>query len=266
MRYELKHDKLAAQIFVRASAAAKARRRAGEIYGLYAEIGAERLFSADELLYLQQFLQVLAPSDQLQQYILQSQKGIEASIAAEKIEAERRARAEEKAQRAEEEARLRQVAEKARRRAIWGTILAVGLAILAIILGISAFQQRNQAIEQKKIAESSEKRATNLAKDVGIARDSAIALRKIAERKTQETADALEKLSQETAAKEQLQFSNKVDIVQSFVNAGYCELAQKALKDLMPLVNKYRQRAEFQVTARELQEQVNQCKPLNTQK
>ena len=266
MRYELKHDKLAAQIFVRASAAAKARRRAGEIYGLYEDFGAKRLFSADELLYLQQFLQVLAPSDQLQQYILQSQKGIEASIEAEKIEAERRARAEEKAQRAEEEARLRQVAEKARRRAIRGAILAGILAVLAITLGILAFRQsvtadkeRRAAVDEREKAKKSEKKANALASQVVLARDSAVALRKIAE-------VALEKLSQETAAKEQLQFSIKVDIVQSFVSAGNCGLAKKAMEALLPLVKKYPQRTDFQETAKELREEVKNCKPLNAQK
>ena len=58
MRYELKHDKLAAQIFVQASAAAKLRRRAGEVYTLYEEIGSQHPFSLDELQYLQQFLSV----------------------------------------------------------------------------------------------------------------------------------------------------------------------------------------------------------------
>jgi len=91
-------------------------------------------------------------------------------------------------------------------------------------------------------------------------------LKSIAEEKTIETKEALQKLSQETAAKEQLQFSSKADIVLSFLNAGYCQLAKKALADLEPLVKKYAQRKEFQSTARELREEVNICKPSNPSK
>ena len=67
MRYELKHDKLAAQIFLRASAAAKARRRAEEVYAFYGEIAAKRLLTAEELDYLSPFATVLQIPEELKQ-------------------------------------------------------------------------------------------------------------------------------------------------------------------------------------------------------
>ena len=67
MRYELKHDKLAAQIFLRASAAAKARRRAEEVYAFYGEIAANRLLSAEELDDLSPFTTVLQIPEELKQ-------------------------------------------------------------------------------------------------------------------------------------------------------------------------------------------------------
>jgi len=67
MRYELKHDKLAAQIFLRASAAAKARRRAEEVYAFYTEIASKRLLTAEELDYLGPFATVLQVPEELGQ-------------------------------------------------------------------------------------------------------------------------------------------------------------------------------------------------------
>jgi len=67
MRYELKHDKLAAQIFLRASAAAKARRRAEEVYAFYTEIASKRFLTAEELDYLGPFATVLQVPEELGQ-------------------------------------------------------------------------------------------------------------------------------------------------------------------------------------------------------
>ena len=74
MRYELKHDKLAAQIYNLASTEAKARRKAENIYFMYDEIGATRLFTEEELEYLAQFQPVLRPKDSLLSLIEESKK------------------------------------------------------------------------------------------------------------------------------------------------------------------------------------------------
>jgi formylglycine-generating enzyme required for sulfatase activity len=63
MRYELKHDKLAAQVFQRASVLAKNRRRASEVYKLYAEEGHK--LNEDDLDRLAEFLPVLEPPDSI---------------------------------------------------------------------------------------------------------------------------------------------------------------------------------------------------------
>ncbi|HOY18383.1 MAG TPA: hypothetical protein PLC89_13845 [Haliscomenobacter sp.] len=274
---ELAHDSLAALIFRERS---DEQRKISDL--LIRLQNAQREFELSEgqelpsrklLLDTEELLAVLPLSPELREFYEQSQAEWQRRAATEQEEAERRARNEEIAKGAEEEARLRRVAEKARRRANLGAKLASGLAIAAVVLGFLAFQQSQQAtldsdnakisereaLTQKKKAEQLADEAKDLATSVALARDSAVDLRRIAE-------EALQKLSQETAAKEQLQFSNKADIVQSFVNAGYCDLAKKALDDLMPLVKKYPERAEFQEAAKELEEQVKQCKPLNTQK
>ena len=74
MRYELKHDKLAMQIYGLVSVEAKARRKAENVYHLYEEIGDTRHFTEEELAYLAQFLSVLRPSETLQRHIAQSKE------------------------------------------------------------------------------------------------------------------------------------------------------------------------------------------------
>ena len=104
MRYELKHDKLAAQIFLRASAAAKARRRAEEVYAFYTEIASKRLLTAEELDYLGPFATVLEAPEELGQAMEKSREKIREMLDAELTKA--------KAQEAKEK-QLREKAETA---------------------------------------------------------------------------------------------------------------------------------------------------------
>ena len=76
MRYELKHDKLAAQVYDLASTEAKARRKAESIYQMYEEIGSIRKFTEEELQYLSQFQGVLHPPDQLMAMIIESRNAL----------------------------------------------------------------------------------------------------------------------------------------------------------------------------------------------
>lgn len=138
MRYELKHDKLAAQIFLRASSAAKARRRAAEVYALYEEIGAERSLSTEELKYLAQFVAVLAAPPALQALMERSQAELDARTAAEKdrLEAELR----------EKQGLLEQAQQQRKRATLFGRVGFV-LAAVAITAGIWAYGSQQKTEE-----------------------------------------------------------------------------------------------------------------------
>lgn len=158
MRYELKHDKLAAQIFLRASASAKARRRAAEVYALYEEIGAERSLSAEELKYLAQFVAVLAAPPALQALMERSQAELDARTAAEKerLEAELR----------EKQALLEQAQQQRKRATLFGRVGFV-LAAVAITAGVWALisqQNTKNALSRAKISENKAKDSEREAK------------------------------------------------------------------------------------------------------
>ncbi|MDX2069834.1 MAG: hypothetical protein SFV55_15505 [Haliscomenobacter sp.] len=134
MRYELKHDKLAAQIFVRASAAAKARRRAAEVYVLYTE--KNRLLTVEELEDLAPFLPVLSPPPALQQLMERSRDSIREKEAAEKVRLERELK--------EKQGLLEQAEQQRKRATLFGGVGFV-LAAVAIMAGLWAYQGQLKA-------------------------------------------------------------------------------------------------------------------------
>jgi len=134
MRYELKHDKLAAQIFVRASAAAKARRRAAEVYVLYAE--KKRLLTVEELEDLAPFLPVLSPPPELQELMERSRASIREKEAAEKVRLERELQ--------EKQGLLEQAEQQRKRATLFGGVGFV-LAAVAIMAGLWAYQGQLKA-------------------------------------------------------------------------------------------------------------------------
>jgi hypothetical protein len=129
MRYELKHDKLAAQIFLRASAAAKARRRAEEVYAFYTEIASKRLLTAEELDYLGPFATVLQVPEELGQAM---EKGRE-KIREKEWNALRKAQEQAAMEKQLKEAALvnEQRAKRRTNIASITSIIALGLALLA---------------------------------------------------------------------------------------------------------------------------------------
>lgn len=136
MRYELKHDKLAAQIFFRASAAAKARRRAAEIYALYLEIGSQRLLTNEELDYLGQFLALLNPDEQLLSLIDKSRSAIR-----EQEEEEKRqlaAELNEKQLLLDQALNANEEANRERARALRFLKVVVGFVVVAILTSLLA--------------------------------------------------------------------------------------------------------------------------------
>ena len=260
---ELAHDSLAALVFNERS---DERRKISDVLARlntarkeYQLSNGQQLPGAKLMEDTKELWKVLPLSPELRDFYTSSQEELERRDIAERAEAERRARNEEIAKGAEEEARLRRVAEKARRWAILGTIIATIFAIWAFALGLWALDQRKSALYALE-------RAEQFAADVQQQKnqiDSLLTTTNLAKAALEK---AYVRLNQETAEKEQLQFSNKVDIVQSFVNAGYCDLAKKALEeDLIPLVKRSK-RADFLEQVRELRELVLSCKPLNTQK
>ena len=141
MRFELKHDKLAAQVYDLASTEAKARRKAESIYQMYEEIGTLRLFTEEELGYLGQFLPVLRPKDSLQRLIQESKKDLGRA----RREADERERA-----RLEREKELIERSKMRQRRISW----VIGVAgVIAVILLYLAFDQYQTAQENLRIAE-----------------------------------------------------------------------------------------------------------------
>lgn len=141
MRYELKHDKLALQIYELVSVEAKARRKAENIYHLYDEIGATRLFTAEELEYLAQFQPVLRPNERLLALIGESKKEVNRS----RQEEEDRERA-----RLEREKELVNKIKTRQKRISW----VIGIAgVVAAALLIFALDKNSSAAENQRIAE-----------------------------------------------------------------------------------------------------------------
>ena len=141
MRYELKHDKLAAQIYELASVEAKARRKAENIYHLYEEIGSSRLFTQEELDYLSQFQLVMRPTDDLMEIIEKSKKELNrVKLLEEQKERERLEREKELVKRV----KVRQ------RRISW----VIGIAgVVASALLIFALMENRRAAENQRITE-----------------------------------------------------------------------------------------------------------------
>lgn len=139
MRYELKHDKLAMQIYGLVSVETKARRKAENVYHLYEEIGHTRHFTEEELAYLGQFLPVLRPSENLQRHLAQSKEELN------------RARQEEEAR---ERARLEREKEliarvKARQKSMSWIISIAGL--IAVGLLVFAYRESARAATNQRI-------------------------------------------------------------------------------------------------------------------
>jgi len=141
MRYELKHDKLAAQIYELASTEAKARRKAENIYHMYDEIGAGRLFTGEELEYLAQFQPILRPKESLLDVIEESKK--ELGRARQEAEARERERLER------EKELVKKI--KGRQKKISWVIAVAG--VIAIGLLAFAWMQSRKANENRRIAE-----------------------------------------------------------------------------------------------------------------
>lgn len=150
MRFELKHDKLAVQVYELASSEAKARRKAEGIYQMYEDIGLSRLFTQEELEYLLQFQPILRPKDSLGKLILKS-----------KVELGQARKVAEEKERAlwEREKELIERA-KVRQKRVWGVI--GGAALVAIGLLIFAFIQNQKAVKYQKLASDNELRTKEI--------------------------------------------------------------------------------------------------------
>lgn len=155
MRYELKHDKLAAQIFVRASAAAKARRRAAEVYVLYTE--KNRLLTIEELEDLAPFLPVLSPPLELQQLMERSRASIREREEAEKVRLERELK--------EKQGLLEQSQQQRKRATLFGRVGFV-LAAVAITAGILAYRSQLSAQKSEQIAKDNLEKSEQLLNDL----------------------------------------------------------------------------------------------------
>lgn len=140
MRHELKHDKLAAQIYELASAEAKTRRKAEHVYQLYQEIGTSRLFTEEELEYLSRFQMVLRPKENLLELIRKSKKELEL--------VRKRAEREEKARLEREKELVNRV--RARQQRI-GWVIGVAVVVVACLF-IYALLQSQYATESNRSA------------------------------------------------------------------------------------------------------------------
>ncbi|MCB0594542.1 MAG: hypothetical protein H6557_22020 [Lewinellaceae bacterium] len=140
MRYELKHDKLAAQIYNLASTEAKARRKAENIYFMYDEIGATRLFTEEELEYLAQFQPVLRPKDSLLSLIEESKKELSRA---------QREEEEKERERLDREKELVRKVKIRQQRISWviGTAGVIAAGLLAF-----ALMQSQKATDNKRLA------------------------------------------------------------------------------------------------------------------
>ncbi|MCB0632273.1 MAG: FISUMP domain-containing protein [Saprospiraceae bacterium] len=142
MRYEIKHDKLAAQVFNKASSEAKARRKAASIYQMYEEIGANRRFNKEDLEYIARFQSVLGPSKQLLALIDESKKELG--------RAQREAEEQERIRLKREQELIEKG--KMRQRNTWLVIFfALGLVVLLLIYAV---QQSNKAKSGQKVIEN----------------------------------------------------------------------------------------------------------------
>lgn len=150
MRYELKHDKLAAQIYNLASTEAKARRKAENIYHMYDEIGATRLFTQEELEYLAQFQAVLRPKEHLIALIGKSKEELNRA----RREAEERERA-----RLEREKELVKKIKGRQRRISWVIgIAGVAAAALLVLVFLQLRKVSQYEAEAKEIKRNLEKK------------------------------------------------------------------------------------------------------------
>lgn len=140
MRHELKHDKLAAQIYELASAEAKARRKAEHVYQLYQEIGSSRLFTEEELEYLARFQMVSRPKEGLVAIIQKSKEDLE--------RVRRKAEREEKARLEREKELINRV--RARQQRI-GWIIGIALVVVTGLF-IYAWLQTQYATESNRSA------------------------------------------------------------------------------------------------------------------
>lgn len=205
-------------------------------------------------------------------------------------EAERKARAEEAALRFAEEERLRMVAEKQRKRAITGAIAAAVFALLAFVLAGWALDERSKALkaekdavinyqsaqEERKKAEEKGKEAErnwklanenyeNAQEQQRLAQQSeqkAKFQQQLAQQSELKVQKALADLKKEQNEKEKLQISAKSDIVEAFLTAGYCNLAQKAFNDLKEILdhNKEMEPKQVQIITEELTKKLKTCK------
>lgn len=130
MRFELKHDKLAARVSERASAAAKARRRADSAYRHYLDIGRLRLLTAQELQDLEGYTTFLPPPGELSHIIERSQARFIADQERERQRLERelaneRDLAHERSQRFIEQQRKARIM----------IVLTIAMALVALVAG-----------------------------------------------------------------------------------------------------------------------------------
>ena len=142
MRYELKHDKLALQIYELVSVEAKARRKAENIYHLYDEISTARLFTEEELEYLAQFQPVLRPNERLLTAIGESKKELNRTR---QEEAER-----EMARLEREKELLKRV--KVRQKRI-SLVIGIAGVVAGALLIFALKQSRRAAINQQRTEE-----------------------------------------------------------------------------------------------------------------
>lgn len=288
---ELAHDALAALIDRERSAE---QRKVNEVKTrLQSALREYQLSNGTEypnrklLLDTQELLEQLRLSPELQAFYAASQTEAGRRDAAEREEGERRARQEEIALRAEEEARLRRIAEKARRRASIRAVLATLMAVVAIAAGIFAFYQKEQAEAQRDRARRNERRANDKTEEANhnleLAKQNAAALAtqksiadtlrsvaeknarkaeaqsRLAKKSEQKTREALSDLEVEKAEKERLQFSAKVDYVESFLNVGNCALARAALQDLEKIARNNPGDPDIRRSMEDLRKRVEAC-------
>lgn len=141
MRYELKHDKLAAQIYDLVSIEAKTRRKAEGIYQIYEEIGIHRHFTEEEIEYLAQFQHALRPKASLLVYITESKNRLN-----------REKRIADQKERAQWE-REKELIERNRvRQQRIGWVMAIAAAVV-LILFLLAYDQSRKAEINKEIAD-----------------------------------------------------------------------------------------------------------------
>lgn len=185
MKYELKHDRLAEQVFDKASAESKARRRLEMrlllAYERYQESGQRILLRREDLEEWRLFADVVELSPAVSGFVRNSEEELERQ----EWEAEQERRRE-----LEKERRLRAEAEAYARRARRRTRVAWGLAVLSIAALIYAGYQSTEVVKQKNIALAEAKKAGSERNAAEIAKKDAVASEG-KEREAREKADSL---------------------------------------------------------------------------